>query len=84
MVCTEYMARRNNSLFQNIMPLLKENNIGAINWGLADGKTNTKYGWGEPIADGSEPKLWFHEIFRKDGKPYKEEEVNLIKQLTGR
>ncbi len=83
LVCTEYMARRNNSLFTNIMPILKESNIGAINWGLVDGKSNTKYAWGEPIASGDEPPLWFHEIFRKDGTPYKQEEVDLIKKLTG-
>ncbi|MCW0484506.1 hypothetical protein [Gaoshiqia sediminis] len=83
LVCTEYMARRNNSLFQNIMPILKQENIGAINWGLVDGKSNTKYAWSEPIPDGSEPPLWFHEIFRKDGTPYKQEEVDLIKSLTG-
>ncbi len=82
MVCTEYMARRNNSLFTNIMPILKEQNIGAINWGLVAGKSNTKYAWDEPIADGSEPPLWFHEIFRPDGSPYKQEEVDLIMSLT--
>ncbi len=42
LVCSEYMARRNNSRFQNIMPMLKKNNIAAINWGLVDGKSNTK------------------------------------------
>jgi hypothetical protein len=83
MICTEYMARRNNSLFQNIMPILKTQHIGAINWGLVEGKTNTKYAWDQPIPDGSEPKLWFHEIFRRDGTPYKKEEVDLIKELTG-
>lgn len=82
LVCSEYMARRNNSLFTNIMPLLKLNNVGAINWGFVDGKTNTKYAWDEPIPDGSEPQLWFHEIFRPDGTPYKQEEVDLIKLLT--
>jgi hypothetical protein len=30
-----------------------------------------------------EPVVWFHEIFRKDGTPYKEDEVALIKELTG-
>lgn len=84
LVCTEYMARRNNSLFRNIMPMLKKQSIGAINWGLVAGKTNTKYAWDEPIRDGSEPKLWFHEIFRPDGSPYKKEEVELIKSLTGK
>ena len=82
LVCSEYMARRNNSLFTNIMPMLKAQNIGAINWGLVDGKSNTKYAWDEPLADGSEPKLWFHEIFHTDGTPYKQEEVDTIKSLT--
>ena len=83
LVCTEYMARRNNSLFTNILPMLKKQNISAINWGLVAGKSNTKYAWDEPIKDGSEPKLWFHEIFRPDGTPYKQEEVDLIKSMTG-
>ncbi|MBN1142906.1 MAG: 1,4-beta-xylanase [Bacteroidales bacterium] len=82
LVCTEYMARRNNSLFTNIMPMLRENNIGAINWGLVAGKSNTKYAWDEPIPDGGEPPLWFHEIFHPDGKPYRQEEVDIIKSLT--
>jgi hypothetical protein len=84
LICSEYMARRNNSRFENIMPLLKAENIGAINWGLVAGKTNTVYAWDTPIPDGSEPKLWFHDIFRQDGTPYKQEEVDLIKKLTGK
>jgi len=84
LVCSEYMARRNNSLFTNIMPILKANNVGAINWGLVAGKSNTKYAWDEPISDGSEPKLWFHEIFYPDGTPYKQEEVDTIRSLTGK
>jgi hypothetical protein len=83
MICTEYMARRNNSLFSTILPILKTQNIGAINWGLVTGKTNTMYAWDTPIPDGSEPALWFHDIFRKDGTPYKQEEIDVIKGLTG-
>ena len=77
------MARRNNSLFSTIMPILKAQNIGAINWGLVSGKTNTIYAWDTPIPDGSEPVLWFHDIFRNDGTPYKQEEVDIIRELTG-
>jgi hypothetical protein len=77
------MARKNNSLFATIMPMLKEQNIGAINWGLVSGKTNTIYAWGTPVPDGSEPALWFHDIFRRDGSVYKQEEVDVIKKLTG-
>jgi hypothetical protein len=84
LLCTEYMARTRGSRFENIMPLLKERKIAAINWGLVAGKSNTIYAWDSPMPDGSEPMLWFHDIFRKDGTPYKEREVELIKSLTGK
>ena len=83
MLCTEYMARTRNSTFETILPMLKENNISAFNWGLVAGKTNTIYAWNTPIADGAEPEVWFHDIFRPDGEPYRQEEVNVIKQETG-
>jgi len=84
LICTEYMARKRNSTFGTIMPMLKKENIGAINWGLVSGKTNTIYAWDTPIESGAEPDLWFHDIFRKDGTPYRKEEVSLIRQLTGK
>jgi len=84
LICTEYMARPRNSTFENTMPMLKKENVGAINWGFVSGKTNTIYAWDTPMPDGSEPKLWFHDIFRKDGTPYKKEETDLIKQLNGK
>lgn len=83
-ICTEYMARTNNNLFQDVMPLFKKENVGAINWGFVSGKTNTIYPWEtwEKAYD-QEPEIWFHDILRKDGTPYSEEEVQLIKKLTG-
>jgi hypothetical protein len=82
LICTEYMARTRNSRFSNILPLLKKKNVGAINWGFADGKTNTKYAWDTPLADGSEPIEWFHEIFNTNGTPYRKDEIDLIKKLN--
>ncbi len=82
LLCTEYMARPRNSTFINSLAMLKKQNVMAINWGFVDGKTNTKYAWDTPIADGGEPKLWFHEVFRGDGTPYLKEETDLIKKLT--
>ena len=82
LICTEYMARTRNSLFKDIMPLLKEENIGAINWGLVAGKSNTIYAWDTPMPDGKEPEIWFHDIFKPDGTPYDIEEVELIKELA--
>jgi hypothetical protein len=82
MVCTEYMARTRNSRFENILPLLKQEKVGAINWGLVSGKSNTMYAWDTPIPDGSEPKVWFHDIFRPDGSVFDQKEVDFIMSLT--
>ncbi len=84
LICTEYMARTKNSRFSNIMPLLKRENVGAINWGLVEGKTNTIYEWDHPIEDGSQPDEWFHDIYFRNGKPYREDEVNLIIKLNAK
>jgi hypothetical protein len=84
LICTEYMARTRNSRFSTILPLLKKENVGAINWGFVTGKTNTKYAWDTPIADGSEPDEWFHDIFFSNGTPYRQDEVNLIKKLSAK
>lgn len=82
MICTEYMARTRNSRFSNIMPILKKENVGAINWGLVAGKSNTIYAWDTPLPNGDQPIEWFHDIFRKDGTPYRNDETGLIKKLN--
>ena len=45
-ICTEYMARGNGSTFDGDLPIAKELNIGMINWGLVDGKSQTRLPWG--------------------------------------
>jgi len=81
MICTEYMARTNGSFFKTSLPVFKRENVGCINWGFVDGKTQTKYPWrSEPGSP--EPELWFHEIFHRDGTPYLQEEIDLIRRLT--
>jgi hypothetical protein len=86
LLCTEYMARGNGSTFQGIMPIAKRYRVAAYNWGLVAGKTQTNLpwdSWQRPYTD-REPAVWFHEIFRPDGTPYREEEVSFIRQMTGR
>lgn len=82
MICTEWMARSNNSLFNNILPILKKEHIGAYCWGFVAGKTNTIYGWGQPIPDGSEPKIWHHDIMRPDGTFFDDKEAEIIKEVN--
>jgi hypothetical protein len=60
--------------------------MGAINWGLVVGKTQTNLpwdSWRHPYV-GYEPPIWFHEVFYGDGRPYRQHEVDMIRRLTGR
>ncbi len=83
-VCTEYMARPRGSTFVAILPVGKQYNVGMINWGFVQGKSQTNYPWDswEKPYDKLEPWIWFHDIFRTDGTPYLKEETDLIKRLT--
>jgi Cellulase (glycosyl hydrolase family 5) len=85
-LCTEYMARGNGSTFQGSLPIAQKYKVAAINWGFVAGKTQTNLpwdSWQKPYVD-REPAVWFHEIFKPDGTPYKQDEVDLIQKLTGR
>jgi hypothetical protein len=82
MLCTEYMARPFGSTFQDILPLLQKYNVGAYNWGLVAGKTQTHCPWDSwNISYSEEPELWFHDIFRNNGEPYRQEEVEFLKNF---
>jgi hypothetical protein len=84
LLCTEYMARGNKSTFQAILPLAKQYGVAAMNWGLVVGKTQTHLpwdSWDKPYV-GREPEVWHHEVFHPDGRPYRQEEVDVIRRLT--
>jgi Cellulase (glycosyl hydrolase family 5) len=85
-ICTEYMARGAGSTFDNSLPIAKKYHVGAINWGLVAGKTQTYLpwdSWQRPYVE-MQPTVWFHEVFRQDDTPYRQHEVDLIRELTGR
>ena len=80
-LCTEYMARGNGSTFQGTLPIAKKYHVAAINWGLVAGKTQTYLpwdSWKNPYTN-REPAVWFHEIFRTDGQPYRQDEADFIR-----
>lgn len=83
-ICTEYMARGNGSTFDGSLPIAKRLNIGMMNWGFVDGKTQTRLpwdSWKKPYTQ-DEPTIWFHEVFRGDGTPYRQAEADLIRRLA--
>ena len=82
LICTEYLARSVPNTFGTHLPYFKANQIGAINWGLVSGKTQTMYSWQDYYPDGKEPPLWYHDILRQGGAPYRAEETEFIRQIT--
>ena len=83
-ICTEYMARGAGSTFDTILPIGKKRNVGMINWGFVNGKTQTDMpwdSWQRPYTL-RPPTLWFHDIFRADGTAYRAREIAIIKRLS--
>ena len=65
-----------------ITPLLKRYNVGAFNWGLVAGKTQTHCPWDSwEIEYSNEPEVWFHDIFRENGEPFDKAEVEFLQKL---
>jgi hypothetical protein len=82
--CTEYMARANGSTFEGILPIAQKHKVAAINWGFVAGKTQTWLpwdSWQKAYTGDRQPSVWFHDIFRSNGAPYSQAEVDFIKGI---
>jgi len=80
----EVDARPNGSRFEPHLAWMKEHKVDAYNWGFVAGKSQTIYPWDSWQKQYSaEPPEWFHDIFRADGSPFREEEVAAIRKITG-
>ena len=85
-LCTEYMARGAGSTFDTILPIAYKHHVGAINWGLVVGKSQTNLpwdSWQHPYVD-EQPVVWFHDVFRADGKPYRQREADLLREWNAK
>jgi hypothetical protein len=79
-ICTECIARTQNSRIENVLPAFAEKGIGWYMWGLVQGRIQTYYPWGS--AKGApEPALWFHDLLRPDGTPYRPDEITVIRRF---
>lgn len=84
LICTEYMARGAGSTFDTILPIAKQNHVGAINWGFVAGKTQTYLpwdSWQKPYVN-EPPTVWFHDILHEDGTAYRTRETEIFRKLT--
>lgn len=104
-IMTEWLARTQGSTVEDILPVLKKHNVGAVNWGFVSGKSGTVWPWSsrredekninvnEKRAQGKvvkpceafpEPEVWFHDLYRTDGTPFNQNEIELFKKLTSK
>jgi hypothetical protein len=81
-ICTEWLNRNTGSTVADCLPIFKAENVGAICWGLVNGRTQTNLNWGHKPGD-PEPKRWQHDLFRGDLTAYDAAEIELFHKLIG-
>jgi hypothetical protein len=79
-ICTECLRRQVGNTFAAILPVFAERSVGWYNWGLVAGRTQTYMHWGSKKGDPM-PKVWQHDIFYSDGRPYDVKEIELIRKF---
>jgi len=81
-VVSEWMCRGQNSRFEPHLPYFRQERIACYNWGLVAGRTQTYYPWGSPRG-APEPKVWHHDVLRRDGTPFDPAEIVAIGAAGG-
>jgi hypothetical protein len=81
LLCTEWLARTAGSTV-DLLEVFFDRGVGALNWGLVDGRTQTRFPWRSwwELVDEDEP--WFHELLLTDGTPYDVTEIELFRRVT--
>lgn len=84
LICTEWLARGAGSNVDTILPIARRENIGMINWGFVDGAIQTRFpwdSWQRPYTM-EPPTVWFHDLLKADGTPYRPREAELFRRLA--
>jgi len=84
LICTEWLARGAGSNVDTILPIARRENIGMINWGFVDGAIQTRFpwdSWQRPYTMEA-PTVWFHDLLKADGTPYRAREAELFRALA--
>ncbi|HEV2865951.1 MAG TPA: cellulase family glycosylhydrolase, partial [Allosphingosinicella sp.] len=83
LICTEWMARSAGSTVDAVLPVARRENIGMVNWGLVQGDIQTHLpwdSWQRPYTL-QQPTIWFHDLIRPDGTPYRQREAEIFRAL---
>lgn len=79
LINTEWMNRPAGSTIDSNLQVFFQQKVGCMLWGLVNGKTQTDLPWGHRPGDPA-PKVWQHDLFTKDFKPYNQKEIDLLRK----
>lgn len=80
-ICTEWLNRLSGNTVAEILPVFAELGVGWYQWGLVAGKTQTYMPWGSKAGDPI-PKVWQHDVFHPDGRPFDAAELEMLKKFV--
>jgi hypothetical protein len=82
-ICTEWMNRNTGSTVADCLPVFAAQDVGCLNWGLVNGKTQTNLNWGHRPGQPDPPK-WQHDLYHGDFTPYDPAELQLFRETIAR
>lgn len=80
LICTEWLGRPTSPA--SLLETFARRDVGAYNWGLVDGRTQTRLPWTSWFRATPSDRPWFHDLFEADGTPYDEAEAELFRRVT--
>jgi hypothetical protein len=84
LICSEWLNRPRGSVVADCLPVFFEKRIGALHWGLVNGKTQTHLPWGHRPGD-PEPTIWQHDLYHAKASErfeiYDPGEIEMFQQM---
>jgi hypothetical protein len=80
-LCTEWLARTYGSTLFTHIDYFRSEKIGAMQWGLVAGRSQTFYQWKSP-KDAPVPKMWFHDVLYPNGTAFSHLEEKLYSEIV--
>ncbi len=79
-LCTEWLARPFGSTLFTHLGYFSSEKIGAIQWGLVAGRSQTYYQWKSP-KNAPMPIVWFHDVLYPNGTAFSHLEEKLYVEM---
>ncbi|MFB9279293.1 exo-alpha-sialidase [Cohnella cellulosilytica] len=81
---TEWLHRPFANHVHDHLPLYRKEGIACFHWGLVNGKTQTHEPWDWIQNMDLDFSSWQHDLYNRDGSPYRHDEIETFRKLTGK